>query len=127
MPMQKELYPTDWANIALRVKSKAAWTCQGCGRPCRRPGEQPSIFLARVRNSKSENRFDFFRKDSKTFASGRFVLTVAHLDHDPWNPSARLKALCAPCHCRYDRTPVEIERKRFAKREYFGQGTLGLS
>lgn len=35
-------------------------------------------------------------------AIGRYVLTVAHPNHDPENPDAELRAWCAPCHCRYD-------------------------
>ena len=29
-------------------------------------------------------------------------LAACHLDHDPWNPSPRLAALCFTCHGRYD-------------------------
>lgn len=29
-------------------------------------------------------------------------ITVAHLDHDPKNPDARLKLLCLSCHSKYD-------------------------
>ena len=42
--------------------------------------------------------------------------------HDPWNPNARLKAFCAPCHCRYDL--AQMDRKRMIKREYLGQLNL---
>ena len=57
-------------------------------------------------------------------APGRFVLTVAHLDHDPWNPNPRLKVLCSPCHCRYDISPEQMARKRKAKLEFIGQLNL---
>jgi hypothetical protein len=74
--MQMERYPTNWREIAKAVKDSADWVCSICGKQCRRPGEP----------------FDTHRR----------TLTVAHLDHDPENPKARLAAMCAPCHLRYD-------------------------
>ena len=77
MPMQRELYPENWEEIALAVKEEADWKCEGCGKQCRRPGEP----------------FDTHKR----------TLTVSHQDHDPANcERANLKALCAPCHLRYD-------------------------
>jgi hypothetical protein len=50
----------------------------------------------------------------------RYLLTVAHLDHVPGNcDRENLKALCAPCHCRYDLS--QMGRKQFLKRERHGQ------
>jgi len=77
MPMKRDLYPDDWEEIALRVKERADWKCQRCGKQCRRPGE--------------------------LFDSHTRTLTVAHQDHDPANCSdENLRALCAPCHLQYD-------------------------
>jgi 5-methylcytosine-specific restriction endonuclease McrA len=57
----------------------------------------------------------------------RFTLTVAHLDHNPANcDRANLKALCAPCHLRYD-APLHranAAKTRAAKREKRDQ-TIG--
>ena len=77
MPYNKALYPKDWDGIALDVKERADWKCQFCGKQCRRPGEP----------------FDTHKR----------TLTVAHMNHKPMdiNPE-NLKALCAPCHLRYD-------------------------
>ncbi|MEM9219544.1 MAG: HNH endonuclease, partial [Cyanobacteria bacterium P01_F01_bin.150] len=100
---------------------RANWTCEECGKPCRRTGEDLLSFIVRVRGPRiSECRLAAEIME----APGRFVLTVAHLDHDPENPNARLKALCAPCHCRYDISPQQMARKRFAKRERLGQLNL---
>ena len=33
MPMNRNAYPDNWAEIALRVKEKAAWRCEHCGHP----------------------------------------------------------------------------------------------
>lgn len=77
MPMRRELYPDDWEDIAFAVKEEADWKCEWCGKQCRRPGEP----------------FDTHRR----------TLTVSHQDHNPANcERSNLKALCAPCHLRYD-------------------------
>lgn len=77
MPMQRELYPPDWKEIALAKKQAAGWKCEKCGKQCRKPGEP----------------FDTHKR----------TLTVAHLDHNPENcADDNLKAMCAPCHLRYD-------------------------
>jgi hypothetical protein len=50
----------------------------------------------------------------------RFLLTVAHLNHIPADCGRdNLKALCSPCHCRYDLK--QMGRKRWLKRERHGQ------
>lgn len=77
MPMQRELYPYDWDEIAFAVKEEAGWKCEECGLQCRRPGEP--------------------------FDTRRRTLTVSHQNHDPSDcRRENLKALCAPCHLRYD-------------------------
>ena len=87
MPMQRELYPDNWEDIALAVKEDADWKCECCGKQCRRPGEP----------------FDTHRR----------TLTVSHQDHNPSNcERSNLKALCAPCHLRYDSQHHQEARKR---------------
>lgn len=77
MPMQRELYPSDWEQIALAVKNDADWKCEECGKQCRRPDEP----------------FDTHKR----------TLTVSHQNHNPSDcRRENLKALCAPCHLRYD-------------------------
>jgi 5-methylcytosine-specific restriction endonuclease McrA len=85
MPYDRTRYPADWDARARAVKDAADWKCQRCGAQCRRPGEP----------------FDTHRR----------TLTVAHLDHDPENDNARLEAMCAPCHLRYD-APEKARRRR---------------
>lgn len=78
MPMQYALYPPDWREVAAKMKLAANFCCQRCGA---RHGEQTT------------NRY------------GQPVavqIGVAHLDHDVWNPRARLAVLCRQCHIRYD-------------------------
>ena len=77
MPMQRELYPQDWSLIAEEKKESTGWKCEFCGKQCRKPGDP----------------FDTHKR----------TLTVAHMDHNPANcDPSNLKALCAPCHLRYD-------------------------
>ena len=78
MPMDlKAGYPENWKEIARSVKEAADWRCQACGKQCRRPGE--------------------------AFDTHRRTLTVAHLNHTPADcRHENLRALCAPCHLRYD-------------------------
>lgn len=87
MPMDKARYPANWKDIALSVKEKAGWKCQGCGAQCRKPGEP--------------------------FDTQKRTLTVAHLNHTPedFRPE-NLKAMCAVCHLRYDAQHHAETRRR---------------
>lgn len=93
MPMERERYPADWKAIALAVKARADWTCQVCGKRCRRPGE--------------------------AFDTHARTLTVAHLNHTPEDVrEENLMAMCAPCHLRYDaKHHAETRAKRAKTRE----------
>ena len=88
MPMDKKRYPKNWKNISLKIKQDAGWICQECGKQCRKPGE----------------KFDTHKR----------TLTVAHLNHIPEDiRNDNLKALCAPCHLRYDaKHHAESRRKK---------------
>lgn len=94
MPMQRELYPSDWEAIALAVKEAAGWRCEVCGLQCRRPSEP----------------FDTHKR----------TLTVMHLNHTPEDcRHENLLAGCSGCHLRYDgehRRLRALARRR-AKRE----------
>jgi len=120
MPMDRRLYPPNWEAIARQIKDEVGWRCEGCGRLCIRPGEDPLAFMERIRTGRiSECPVvqEFLEKPR------RFLLTVAHLDHVPQNSDRRnLKAWCAPCHCRYDLS--QMARKQYLKRERQGQLNL---
>ncbi len=106
MPMNRKLYPDNWEEIALAVKNEADWHCEECGKSCWRPGEVSSASI---------------KADRSTWA--KFTLTVAHLDHQPSNcDRSNLKALCAPCHCRYDLAAMAQKKRLKAER----QGQLRL-
>ena len=87
MPMDKARYPADWQRIAFEKKQSVGWKCENCGMQCRRPGEP----------------FDTHRR----------TLTVAHMNHTPEDcQPENMKALCAPCHLKYDAKHHAETRKR---------------
>ena len=91
MPMDRKKYPANWDKLARAIKDEAGWKCEGCGKQCRTPGE--------------------------TFDTHKRTLTVAHLNHKPWDcRRENLKALCAPCHLRYDAKHHAETRKRNRER-----------
>ena len=126
MPMDRSLYPDNWDAIALRVKNDAYWVCDECGRICRKSGESVDDFVARIEGinklfSSWPEHISISKAEIKAHPQ-RFTLTVAHLDHHPENcDRANLKALCAPCHCRYDLQPSSMFVKKQLKLERRGQ------
>ncbi|MEO0988332.1 MAG: HNH endonuclease [Cyanobacteria bacterium J06639_14] len=110
MSWDRKLYPDNWEAIALAIKEEVNWTCEGCGKVCRRPGEALADLAQRANVPLSE-----LQAHPK-----RWELGVAHLDHVPGHcDRANLKALCTPCHCRYDLG--QMPRKQMLKREREGQ------
>jgi rubredoxin len=98
MPMQRNLYPENWEEIALEAKVAANWQCQRCG---------------------------VCRGDKQINRHGKLVavqIGVAHLDHDTWNPQARLEVMCRTCHIIYD--AKDARRKRVMMQIARGQLVL---
>lgn len=119
MPMDRRLYPSNWEALALAIKTEANWRCEECDRPCRRPGESRIDFSFRMAHEGSWPG-ELFEDDESEGRWQRFTLTVAHLDHIPSNcDRSNLKALCAPCHCRYDLAAMPLKKR--LKRERLGQ------
>ena len=116
--MDRKLYPLNWGAIARAIKAEVDWCCEFCGRPCPQPGESPQDFMKRICTTEDLATCPVvaeFRAHPR-----RFLLTVAHLNHIPADCRRdNLKALCAPCHCRYDLK--QMGRKRWLKRERYGQ------
>jgi hypothetical protein len=132
MPMNRDLYPSNWKDIALAVKQGVKWRCEHCDRPCRKPKEPWLAFCDRLLNEEDYNWYaetaDEVSDDSglSTLVERpqRFTLTVAHLDHNPANNEpSNLRALCSGCHLAYD---AELHRRnatatRYRRREERGQ------
>lgn len=120
MPMDRRLYPHNWEEIATAVKNEVGWRCEECDRPCRMPGETLESLVFRLPNQWLDDLELSAEDDGNTPKLTRFVLTVAHLDHRPENcDRSNLKALCAPCHCRYDL--AAMPQKKRMKAERLGQ------
>ena len=83
----RELYPDNWEELAWACKQQAGWQCEHCG-------------IAEGTPVVSE----------RTGVVYVVHLGAAHLDHDPWNPTPRLAALCPSCHGRYDYSWRQRER-----------------
>jgi hypothetical protein len=110
MPMQRDLYPSDWDEIARSIKEAAGWQCQECGKPCLGHPDCEEIAILGNRSERA-----------------KVTLTVAHLNHQPADcHPENLRALCAPCHCRYDLRPASMAIKKRLKQERMGQLTLPL-
>lgn len=111
MPMDRSLYPTNWKAITLAIKQEANWCCEACGRPCRQPKEAWIECLKRLNCTVAE---------AVVAKPGQFVLTTAHLNHQPSDcRRENLRAWCAPCHGRYDLQ--QMKRKQHLKCERHGQ------
>ena len=90
MPVNWNDYPKDWKQIAKAKKESVGWKCEICGKQCKRDGEP--------------------------YVSGRLILTVAHLNHNPMDcRPENLMAMCAPCHLRYDAEHHRLTRTRQPK------------
>ena len=81
------LYPDNWDELAWACKERARWRCEFCGI------EQGTTVVSK-----------------RTGLVYPVYLAAVHLDHDPWNPTPRLAALCPSCHGRYDYSWRERER-----------------
>jgi hypothetical protein len=133
MPMDRHRYPPNWQDIATQIKTAANWTCQDCGRPCRRPGESKTDFEDRLANEPAEwgDLYAYVACDESGEWGyiprywGRFILTVAHLDQDPSNNApGNLRALCSWCHLKHDHPFLNSNRRN--KLERAGQIPLDL-
>lgn len=132
MPMDRTLYPSNWEAIAFQIKEESNWICEECGRPCRRPGESIGDLEDRIGDEHPQWWADLWETENdevfgifERIKVGRFTLTVAHLDHYPANcDRSNLRALCAPCHCRYDLKAMPLKKRLKAERQ--GQLTLKL-
>ena len=118
MPFDPSRYPPDWRTVSIsaRVRSGGRCECEGeCGLP-----HAPRCP----------------RKNGEPLGGYRVVLTVAHLWRGPCaahhaagvkcGEPAHLKAMCQPCHLRYDLPPHHANARatRRAERRRRAAGDL---
>lgn len=117
-PENRDRYPADWADIALRVKAEAGWRCECPGDCGRGPGHLEGTGRC------VEHHGQIARGGSRVHT---IVLTTAHLDHQPENCAREnLRAMCQGCHLHYDLEHHRRSRvvRELAMREAQGQLTL---
>ena len=86
MPCNYKKYPSNWNEIRDRILRRAKNKCEFC---------------------RAEN------KKPHPVTGSKVVLTIMHLDHDPYNENItddRLRAACQRCHLNFDRIERD-ERK----------------
>ncbi len=84
--MQQALYPSDWKLPAHACLAQAGYRCEACGTP-----------------------HGVLRVGKRSKSPYVVYLHAAHVNHDPDNPQAELRALCPSCHMKHDR---QTERKQ---------------
>ena len=94
---QLRRYPFNWKAISFRIRfDRAAGRCE-CAGECD---------LHRGR------RCTEVHGQQASYARGKIVLTVAHLNHQPEDcRDENLRAMCQRCHLRYDREHHALTRR----------------
>ena len=69
--MHNTLYPSDWKLRAAACLARAAYRCEDCGTP-----------------------HGVLRVGNRSKSPSIVYLHAAHVNHDPENPQAKLRALC---------------------------------
>lgn len=111
-PENKARYPRDWKQISAKIRARSGNRCE-CEGEC-----------GLHRTTPGPRRCTEINHQPATFARGRVVLTVAHLDHQPENCApTNLKAMCQRCHLRYD-GPHHAKSRRLNRDKETGQGRL---
>jgi hypothetical protein len=105
-PENKTRYPHNWKAISSHIRNvRAGGRCE-CVSECGLHGHHGRC---KERNG-----------TPATWAKGKVVLTVAHLNHKPEDCAhENLKAMCQRCHLRYDR---EHHAETRAKSKVAGHG-----
>ncbi len=84
----KSRYPHNWGAISRAIRIRAGDRCECVG----------ECGLHHGRRCEEKNG------TKATWAKGKVILTVAHLNHTPEDcGDENLKAMCQRCHLRYDR------------------------
>lgn len=78
--MQDDIYPADWKLRAAAWLARAGYRCEACG---------IAHGVLRV-GKRSKSPYIVY-------------LHAAHINHEPENPQAELRALCPSCHMKHDR------------------------
>lgn len=120
MSIERHRDPENGKSLCLQLKEQAHWTCQQCGKVCRKHGESVADFLERNFLQGTRAWKDAIDHPQK------YCLTIAHLDQNPENnESVNPLALCCPCHLVFNHR--FLTGNIYAARERQGQMKLALS
>lgn len=126
-PENRGRYPADWPLISQRIRlGRAANRCE-CRGECGTPHDRPPWDLDDADPPRCDSWGGDLTVSERTGREYVVVLTVAHLDHVPEHcEDANLRAMCQPCHLRYDADHHAATRAatRAAQLEAAGQGRL---
>jgi hypothetical protein len=130
MPIRKQDYPPDWAQISLEVRSDAGWRCEWWGAPNKtvisRAGrvvnanqyrkdwvEVIVVYEEALKCYESTEKMSW--KRLRFHGLTRIVLTTAHLDRNTANNDrGNLAALCQRCHLKHD-VYQHIRNRRYGR------------
>lgn len=113
-PSERARYPKNWKAVSLAIRERAGNRCEcegECGLHRTNPGPRRCLELNGAK---------------ATWAKGKVVLTVAHLNHQPEDcRDENLKAMCQRCHLRYD-APHHAKNAAATRRRKLNNGELPL-
>lgn len=141
-PENRVLYPANWREISQRIRARAGGRCECTGEcglhqpketpchecllegpsfECKHCGGTGRILSGLRRCSEMDGA-------RASFAEGRIILTVAHLNHDPRDSRPEnLLAMCQRCHNRLDvphrrKNAAATRRAKLNNLELFAEG-----
>lgn len=128
MPFKKELYPSDWKEISLRIRERSGQKCELCGVANYAIGARD-----KYGDWHDEDAIHHMNSDCGRELFGEFpdmikiVLTVMHLDHDTTNNADdNLKAACQKCHLSYDAKHHAVNAAKTRERKRQERGIVPL-
>ena len=129
MPIDKKVYPKNWAEIRARILKRADGKCEICGVARWSVGYRAGEFknMITIIVGESYREANELRGRIQQSMNRKIIvvrLTTAHLDHNEWDHTVtddRLACLCGKCHFNHDRKDNEKRikyGKHFKRHQY---------
>jgi len=120
--MDRSKYPPDWEAISACIRARAGGRCE-CEGECGYDHDDDAFGALQTQDGRCVER----NHQLGLYLTGRVVLTVAHLDHDPANCDPHnLRAYCQRCHNAYDADDRRRNRARNRRAAREEQGQMNL-
>lgn len=122
-PENKKLYPKNWKEISLFIRTERAnGKCEFCGIENYSIGHwvmDKFIKSYAAWDAMNNHGIDLYESIPIEKKFVKVILTVAHLDHNPSNCDySNLRALCQRCHLTYDANHHAKNAKRTRDKKY---------